>query len=212
MKASLSVGDKMFLAAYNRMFARFLGWRQDEINAAYVRTFGISGLLKFGKMIGDVLQTLNGRYGEAVAQHLVGFAGLMNGCGYCGVGHNLAANVLLFQERGAIFPIDEQDVPRLQTMQDAAIMAELRERLAGTEFADELKLLERMYELRSGSVSDASPDDQFLLLALEMWLINNECTIEVGLDVAPQDVPLFAKFSKDGELYKRYRQARDASN
>ncbi len=208
MKERLSVADKMFLAGYNRVFAKFLGWRQDEINAAYVRTFGIAGLLKFGKMIGDVINTLNARYGEAVAQHLVGFAGLMNGCGFCGVGHNLTGNVLLYQERGVVFPIDEQDVPELQRMRDTDLMARLREQLTDTEFESELRLLERMFVLRLGEPSESDPDDEYLLLALEMWLVNNECTIEVGLDIAPSEVPTFAKFSKDGDLYQRYRAAR----
>lgn len=212
MKDELSVSDRMFLSAYNRVFAMFLGWRQDAINAAYVRTYGVSGLLKFGKMIGDVLNTLNARYGEPVAQHIVGFAGLLNGCGFCGVGHNLTANVLLFKERGAIFPIDEQDVPRLQKMTDTDIIEELRTRLADTEFQSELDLFERMYALRNNTTEGKNEDDEYLRLALDMWLVNNECTIEIGLDMAAEEVPMFAKFSKDSDLYARYREARAAGD
>lgn len=210
MKTNLSVGQRLFLAAYNRAFATFLGWRQDAINEEYVRTYGVSGLLKFGKMIGDVIATLTERYGEAHAQHLVGFAGLLNGCGFCGVGHNLTANVLLFQDDGSIFPIDEQDVPRLQHLEDSALMAELEAKLVDTEYTHVLELLQRMYSLRNGGVQSESEDDTYLLLALDMWLVNNECTIAIGLDIEPEQVPIFAKFSRDSELYRRYREARTA--
>lgn len=211
MNTKLSVGQRMFLAAYNRMFATFLGWRQDAINEEYVRTYGVSGLLKLGKMIGDVIAALGERYGEAHAQHLVGFAGLLNGCGFCGVGHNLTANVLLYQADGSIFPIDEQDIPRLQRLDDEALMSELREKLTDTKFTEVLGLLERMYALRNQSAEGKTEDDAFLLLALDMWLVNNECTITIGLDIEPEQVPIFAKFSRDSELYGRYREARTSA-
>lgn len=208
MSTKLSVSQRLFLVAYNRMFATFLGWRQDAINEEYVRTYGVSGLLKFGKMIGDVIATLSERYGEAHAQHLVGFAGLLNGCGFCGVGHNLTANVLLYQEGGSLFPIDEQDIPRLQRLEDSVLMAEFEAKLGETEFRHVLELLQRMHSLRNGRAESETEDDTFLLLALDMWLVNNECTISIGLDIEPEQVPIFAKFSRDSELYSRYREAR----
>lgn len=208
MSTKLSVSQRLFLVAYNRMFATFLGWRQDAINEEYVRTYGVSGLLKFGKMIGDVIATLSERYGEAHAQHLVGFAGLLNGCGFCGVGHNLTANVLLYQEGGSLFPIDEQDIPRLQRLEDSMLMAEFEAKLGETEFRHVLELLQRMHSLRNGRAESETEDDTFLLLALDMWLVNNECTISIGLDIEPEQVPIFAKFSRDSELYSRYREAR----
>lgn len=208
MSTKLSVGQRLFLLAYNRTFATFLGWRQDAINAEYVRTYGISGLLKFGKMIGEVLGTLSERYGEAEANHIVGFAGLLNGCGFCGVGHNLTANVILFKNDGSIFPIDEQEIPRLQRLDDSELISEIESRLQGTKYDEELKLLQRMYLLRNGTAEGTTDEDTFLMLALEMWLVNNECTISIGLDIGPDEVPIFAKFSRDGELYARYREAR----
>lgn len=208
MTTKLSVGQRLFLAAYNPTFATLLGWRQDAINEEYVRTYGISGMLKFGKMIGDVLGELTKHYGEAQANHIVGFAGLLNGCGFCGVGHNLTANVLQFQEDGSIFPIDEKEIPRLQRLDDADLMSEVESRLQGTKFDDELKLLQRMYLLRTGNAEGTTEEDTFLMLALDMWLVNNECTISIGLDIEAEEVPIFAKFSRDGELYARYREAR----
>lgn len=211
MTRELTFTEKAFLAGFNRLFASMLGWRQDAINEAYVRTFGMGGLMKFGKLITDVLQTLRDRYGEAMAQHLVGFAGMMNGCGFCGIGHNLTANVLIYRDRGVLFPIDELDVPQMLRMHDEEILTLLRERLTGTEFEDELRLLERMAVLRGGAEREPKPDDEYLRLALDMWLINNECTIEVGYDIEPEDVPIFAKFEKDGDLYQRYRKAREVA-
>ncbi len=211
MSTKLSAGQRMFLAAYNRAFAVFLGWRQDAINEEYVRTYGVSGLLKFGKIIGDVIATLGERYGEAHAQHIVGFAGLMNGCGFCGVGHNLTANVLLYQEDESIFPIDEQEVPRLQRLSDDDLMAEFEGRLENTKYASVLTLLQRMYALRNETADGTTEDDTYLLLALDMWLVNNECTISIGLDIEPEQVPIFAKFSRDSELYARYREARSTA-
>ncbi len=208
MKTKLSVGQRLFLAAYNPMFATMFGWHQDAINEEYVRTYGVSGLLKFGKMIGDVLAVLGKRYGEAEANHIVGFAGLLNGCGFCGVGHNLTANVLLFRDNGSIFPIDEQEIPRLQRLDDDDLMAEVESRLKGTKFEKELDLLQRMYALRSENAEGTTEEDTYLLLALDMWLVNNECTIKIGLDIEPEEVPIFAKFSRDSELYARYREAR----
>ncbi len=208
MKTKLSVGQRLFLAAYNPMFATMFGWHQDAINEEYVRTYGISGLLKFGKMIGDVLAVLGKRYGEAEANHIVGFAGLLNGCGFCGVGHNLTANVLLFRDDGSIFPIDEQEIPRLQRLDDADLMSEVASRLQGTKFEKELELLQRMYKLRNGTAEGTTDEDTFLMLALDMWLVNNECTITIGLDIEAEEVPIFAKFSRDSELYARYREAR----
>lgn len=208
MKTKLSVGQRLFLAAYNPMFATMFGWHQDAINEEYVRTYGISGLLKFGKMIGDVLAVLGKRYGEAEANHIVGFAGLLNGCGFCGVGHNLTANVLLFRDDGSIFPIDEQEIPRLQRLDDDELMSEVESRLQGTKFEKELELLQRMYKLRNGTAEGTTEEDTFLILALDMWLVNNECTITIGLDIEASEVPIFAKFSRDSELYARYREAR----
>ena len=208
MTTKLSVSQRLFLAAYNPMFATMFGWHQDAINEEYVRTYGVSGLLKFGKMIGDVLATLGKRYGEVQANHLVGFAGLLNSCGFCGVGHNLTANVLRFRDDGSIFPIDEQEIPRLQRLEDVDLMSEVESRLEGTEFSSELKLLQRMYELRNGTAEGTTEEDTFLILAIDMWLVNNECTIKFGLDVEPGEVPIFAKFSRDSDLYARYREAR----
>ncbi|MGH1343709.1 MAG: hypothetical protein ACRBN8_19285 [Nannocystales bacterium] len=208
MKTKLSVGQRLFLAAYNPMFATLFGWHQDAINEEYVRTYGVSGLLKFGKMIGDVLAVLGKRYGEAEANHIVGFAGLLNGCGFCGVGHNLTANVLMFQSDGSIFPIDEQDIPRLQLLEDTELMSEVESQLAGTPYEKELELLQRMYALRCGTAEGTTDEDTYLLLALDMWLVNNECTITIGLDIKPEEVPIFAKFSRDSDLYARYREAR----
>lgn len=96
-------------------------------------------------------------------------------------------------------------------MTDNEIMTELREKLGGGEFARELELLERMSQLRDNSAEGSNPDDAFLIAALDMWLVNNECSIEIGLDVKPEEVPLFLKVSKNSEQFDRYRKARQAA-
>ncbi|MFT5355628.1 MAG: hypothetical protein ACI9KE_002847 [Polyangiales bacterium] len=207
-KKSLTLSQRAFLKAYNPIFGRFLGWRQDTINEEFVRTYGVIGLMRFGKNIGDAIAFLSEKYGEARAQHLVGFAGMMNGCRFCGVGHNLTANILIFKETGALFPIDEQEIPDLQQMEDPVILGVFQERLAATEWTDLLSLIERMEQLRLGATRSDSDDDLYLGLALDLWAWNNECTIDTGFDIDPKDVPSFTRFDKDRALYKRYRNAR----
>ncbi|MEM9190201.1 MAG: hypothetical protein AAGF12_13535 [Myxococcota bacterium] len=208
----LTKRQKLFLAAYNPFFGKMLGWRQDSINAEFTRTYGVAALLKFGKTIGDALAYLSERYGEADAQHLVGFAGLMNGCRFCGIGHNLTANVTIFQESGTLFPVDELEIPDLQLRPDEEIMEVFRNRLSNTRWSKLLTLIERMEELRLGSPRTESDDDTYLGLALDLWGWNNECTIETGFNINPKDVPSFAKFNGDRALYERYRAARAANH
>lgn len=205
---ALTTAERLFLAGYNPLFGVLLGWRQDSINAEFVRTYGIPGLLKFGKTIGDALKFMSERYGEASAQHVVGFAGMMNGCRFCGVGHTLTANVLIFRDLGVLYPIDEMEIPDIQHLDDLNIMKLFRKRLAGTTFARDLELIERMNELRLGAVPTESDDDLYLRAALDLWMWNNECTIETGFDIDPRDVPSFAHFNADRGLYSRYREAR----
>ena len=207
-KRKLTTGQRMFLSAYNPFFGRMLGWRQDSINEEFVRTYGISALLRFGKTIGDTLKYLGERYGESEAQHLVGFAGMMNGCRFCGVGHNLTANVMIFKENGKLFPIDELEIPEIQRHSDGEIMELFRDRLRGEEWKELLLRIERMNELRLGAKRSDSDEDLYLGLALDLWAWNNECTIETGFDIDPKDVPSFAQFNRDQALYERYRAAR----
>lgn len=210
-RPTLTNAQKLFLAGYNPMFATIFGWRQDAINAEFVRTYGVGALLKFGKTIGDTLGMLTDRFGDATAQHVVGFAGMMNGCRFCGVGHNLTANVTIFRDTGELYPIDELEIVTIQMMDDDAIMELFRERLRDAHPRD-LALIERMNELRLGAEPSATGDDAYLATALDLWVWNNECTIETGLDIDPHDVPSFARFNGDRDLYARYRAARDAAS
>jgi hypothetical protein len=154
------------------------------------------------------LALLGKRFGEAQAQQIVGFAGLFNGCRFCGIGHNLTANMMIFRERKVLYPIDEADVPHLQTLRDEEILAHFRERLAGTEFASDMAIYERMLALRNGTTSDAHENDLYLKAALDLWVWNNECSIEVGLDIEPEKVPAFLNWPTKDAVYRAYREAR----
>lgn len=211
-KRELTRAQRAFLALYNPFFEKMLGWRQDAINEEFVRTYGVGELLKYGKTMGDTLSFLAERYGESEAQHIAGFSGMMNGCRFCGVGHNLTANVMIFQRTGELFPIDELEIPELQKTTDTNIMRLFQDRLSGTRWADLLRHLERMNQLRIGASRTDSDDDLYLGTALDLWIWNNECTIEVGLDIDATDVPSFATFNRNRPLYDRYRKARASAD
>ncbi|MFK8000337.1 MAG: hypothetical protein AB8H86_12115 [Polyangiales bacterium] len=210
-KKPLSFVERVFLKAVNPVFGRVQGWRQDAINEEFVRTYGVRGFVKFGKTIGDTIAFLADKYGEAEAHHLVGFAGMMNGCRWCGVGHTLTANLLIFQDGEALFPIDERELPELQLLDDDAILEVFRERLHATPWASLVSLLERIKQLRGGEERTDSDDDVYLGLALDLWDWTNECTIETGFDIKAEDVPTLALLNRDKALHVRYRAARDAT-
>lgn len=210
-KKPLTFAQRAFLRACNPLFGRVQGWRQDAINEEFVRTYGIRGFIKFGKTIGDTIAFLAEKYGEPEAHHLVGFAGMMNGCRWCGVGHTLTANLLIFQEAEALFPIDERELPELQKLEDDAILKVFQDRLEATPWAPVLPLIERITQLRDGDKRTDSDDDVYLGLALDLWDWTNECTIETGFDIEAKDVPTLALLNKNRALYERYRSARDAS-
>ena len=208
MNRALGLHERMFLAVWNRFFAVAFGWRQDAFNESIVRNTGIGGLMRFGKTISEVVGRLADRYGEPTAQLIVGFAGLWNGCRFCGIGHNLTANILFHRDEDVLFPIDETEIMGLQKRTDDEIMQFVKDRLAGTRFETQLRILERMDALRRGTPTGETDDDLFLSAALEMWLWANECSIEFGLDLPEDQVPIFGRLTRRSAAYRRYREAR----
>ncbi|MDI1443841.1 hypothetical protein [Polyangium sp. 6x1] len=199
-----------------RLFLRLLRWMElktfgfkHPFSEELVRSSGFVGALNFGKAVGKAMGGLEKRYGLLVSNLIMGFAGLWNGCRYCGVGHLYAANLLHFKATGRLYPIAESDVPWLQELSYDESMVRVRGMLADEEFDEHLRIIERLYGLRGGAEAQ-NEEDRLLQLALASWAWLNECSAPITFDMQVQDVPAILEKTERGRILERYRAARDA--
>jgi hypothetical protein len=213
---SLGKNGRAGLTPVQRLFVRFLDWSMTKQEGApqplspyLVKTLGIPGFFRWVKSITEGLQLLETRYGKSLPQLLLGFAGLMTGCQYCGVCHVYTYNLMVYRDKGALFPLDETLVPQLQAMRDDDLLAELHTRLGSNpSFEEEHRLLQRMFELKLGIAEGTTPEDAHLQLAISMWEWVNQCSIELSMELTPEEIPPWGPMGRDLELLNRYLAAR----
>lgn len=170
--------------------------------------FGLKGFMAWGAAVGGTVELLIERYGEAYTQLILGFGGLWNGCRYCAYGHTLVCNLIKFRDEDVLFPLDPIVMRELLDLRDDEVAARISELLADEEWELPRQLLLREFELRMDTAEGETEDDDYLRLALDAWEWMNECTIIVGVDIEPDQVPPLSPIAKDHELLKRYHTAR----
>jgi len=205
---SLTWAERLFLRLLRWMEMKTFGFKHP-FSEELVRSSGFVGALNFGKAVGKAMAGLEKRYGLLVSNLIMAFAGLWNGCRYCGVGHLYAANLLHFKATGRLYPIAEADVPWLQELSYEESMVRVRGMLSDEEFDEHLRIIERLYEIRGGAESK-NEEDRLLALALASWAWLNECSAPITFDMQVKDVPAILEKGERERLLDRYRAARDA--
>lgn len=147
---------------------------------------------------------INKQFGQENAHILAFYSSMWNGCTYCGYGHLYAHNLSLFARTGQLFPLREDHIDQLMRAKDEDLIAFAREHMAGPEFADKLRLIERLYAARVDQLEPGNPtEDELLRLSIPYYSFINECSI-----VVDQKGPPMGKVAKDTALIERYQQAR----
>ncbi len=204
----LTLPERLFLRLLRWMEMKTFGFKHP-FSEELVRSSGFAGALGFGKAVGAAMGGLEKRYGPLVSNLIMGFAGLWNGCRYCGVGHMYAANLLHFKATSRLYPIAEADVPWLQELSYEESMVRVRGMLAEEEFAEHLRIIERLFQLYEGA-QPQNEEDRLLALALASWAWLNECSAPITFDMQVKDVPAILDKKERDLILDRYRAARDA--
>lgn len=205
-RASLTVGQRVFVWAFRRFSTAFAGF-PDPFVEEHVRGEGVRGYLGWAKSAFAVMAMLEKRFGPVESQLLIAFAAMWTGCRWCSVGHVLTSNVELFKREGELGPLDELTIPQLQMMQDPAVLEELLRRFSGPRWERLNPLIRRQYLLRSGQVEEESRDDELLQAINTVWEWVVECSI-IAMDIDPSKIPPQTPIGKDRKLLARYYEAR----
>ena len=129
---------------------------------------------------------------------------LINGCRYCTVGHAYALQLIYLRERDELFPLDEQAISQLQDLDRAELRARLASALELGGLADELPLVERVFELAAGQEPRANRDDARIAHLVRMFAVLNACGIAGSVEPDQAHDPV----NRDAALIERYRQLR----
>ncbi len=151
---------------------------------------------------------INKQFGQENAHILAFYSSLWNGCIYCGYGHLYAHNLNVFQRTGKLFPLSEQEIEQYMRTRDEDLLDLVRSRLTDPEFAEQRRLIERLYAARMDTLEPGNPEeDELLRLSIPYYSFINECSI-----VVEEKGPPMGKVAKDKALIDRYQQARAAGN
>ena len=172
--------------------------------ANILSTYGFKGLTTLFPLLEQAEQNINERYGRQQGHFMTAFLTLGNGCAFCMYGHLFAANLLLFEETGALGPVSELETEAIGQMNDGEVGDFLEERLTGGPWAPLLPSLTRIRHLRAGA-EPADEDDATLLHSLRAWALINECSLQAPMSQAP---PFHPKLARNRRLQRAYRQAR----
>lgn len=196
---TLGMGERAFLKAMD-----FVSLLTQGYTAAFseelLRQHGIRGFLKHAGTMTEGWKLLVEQFGARTAHLLAAFGSFWNGCGYCATGHVLGHNLLLYREKGELFPLDEHQLPELMRLPDREVLARLRQDLASRP--ELLALLERQHALKQGA-QVVHAEDHALACANSLYDWVNECSI-----VVEGSGPPFDPVAKDKALCERYAQAR----
>lgn len=198
------------VASAIRMMARLgAGYDMGPIADEMVRTNGVRGAMRLMKLGGDVTKSLTDGLGDYTAQILIGIAALWNGCRYCVIGHIYSANLHRFEKEGVLGPFDENDLIDLMYMTDDESYEAIKATLSGPEDAQTWHLVDRMFKLRFQDIDPAEGEDELLKATLAYWEWLNECTIILGVDATPGNVPALGYMRPSAELVAEYGKARE---
>ena len=211
MTQTLGILQRSMISAMRALTRLSAGYDLGPIQEEMVRTHGVRGAFRLMKLGAEVTGRLHKEFGDATAQYLIGVAAMWNGCRFCVIGHIYSANLFLFRDRKVLGPLDEEELVDLMYMTDEESFAVLRERFAAPEHARARQLLERMYQLRFGDLDPVAPEDELLKATITYWEWLNECTIILGVDAVPGQVPALGYMRPSPELLDAYARARAAA-
>ncbi|MCA9657283.1 MAG: hypothetical protein KC486_02990 [Myxococcales bacterium] len=206
---NLGIFQRTFVSAMRMMARLSAGYDMGPIAEEMVRTHGVRGTMRLMKFGAEVTETLSKAVGDYTAQTLIGIAALWNGCRYCVIGHIYSANLHRFEKEGALGPFDEHDLIDLMYMTDDESYEAIKATLSGPEDAATWHLVDRMFKLRFQDIDPAEGEDELLKATLAYWEWLNECTIILGVDATPGNVPALGYMRPSAELVAKYAQARE---
>jgi hypothetical protein len=206
----LTILQRSFVSAL-RLLTRFsAGYDMQPIQEEMVRTLGVGGTMRMMKLGAQVTSTLSRAVGDYTAQTLIAVAAMWNGCRYCVIGHNYSANLYRFRDLRLLGPLDEDGLVELMSLTDDECHAALRQKFETSE-PRTWHLIDRMFQLRFRNIEPVEPEDQLLKATLAYWEWLNECTIVLGVDAKPGNVPALGFMRPDARLLREYDQARQAA-
>jgi hypothetical protein len=206
----LTILQRSFVSAL-RLLTRFsAGYDMQPIQEEMVRTLGVGGTMRMMKLGAQVTSTLSRAVGDYTAQTLIAVAAMWNGCRYCVIGHNYSANLYRFRDLRLLGPLDEDGLVELMSLTDDECHAALRQKFETSE-PRTWHLIDRMFQLRFRDIEPVEPEDQLLKATLAYWEWLNECTIVLGVDAKPGNVPALGFMRPDARLLREYDQARQAA-
>lgn len=171
-----------------------------------VSTLGLAGMREWGERLEQVSARAEQELGPVRGQHAIAFVALLTGCPFCSVSHLYAGNLVLFAETGAVFPIDERDVRRIQRLQDPDLLRQMADDLAA--YPETLAMFHRLYALKFNRATGVESEDDVLRAVISLWDVVVECTI-LQDDLEPAEIDPIHPLAKDAELRRRYREARE---
>lgn len=206
----LSLPQRWFVSLLRAMTRFGAGYDMQPIQEEMVRTLGVGGTMKLMKLGAEVTSRLAHVVGDYTAQTVIAVAAMWNGCRYCVIGHNYSANLFRFRNVGLLGPLDEADLVGMMSLTDQETLEVLRSKFETSE-PRTWHLLERMYHMRFEAVTPVEPEDQLLKATLAYWEWLNECTIVLGIDARPGNVPALGFMRPPAKLLRDYHQAREAA-
>jgi hypothetical protein len=134
-------------------------------------------------------------------------ASLANGCAYCTHAHAYAFELAYFQERGALFPLDEHEIVQLRNGTDEERHAALTGALHQVGLPDEIAVLDHLWRLKISDGVAATDEERRMKHLLEMFDVLNYCAIDSRTQLDEAHDPI----NKDDALKLRYAEARFAA-
>ncbi|MBK8262495.1 MAG: hypothetical protein IPK80_14325 [Nannocystis sp.] len=208
---SLTLPQRALSAALRAMTRMTAGYDLGPIQEEMVRLHGLRGTFRLMKLGAEVTNRLTASFGEATAQTLIGVAALWNGCRYCVIGHIYSANLFIFRDHRVLGPLDEESLVPLMYMTDHESFAVINQRFADPRFERLRYLIDRMFRLRFQDIDPVEPEDELLKATITYWEWLNECTIILGIDAVPGQVPALGYMRPSDQLIAAYDRARAAA-
>ena len=208
--AVLTRPQRWFVALLRAGIKVHAGYDMQPIAEEMVRTLGVGGAVKLMKLGGEVTSRLAHVVGDYTAHTVIAVAAMWNGCRYCVLGHNFSANLFRFRDVGLLGPLDELDIVDMMSLTDEETLEVLRGKFETNE-PRTWHLLERMYQLRFHAIDPVEPEDQLLKATLVYWEWLNECTIVLGIDARPGNVPALGFMRPPAKLVRDYHYAREVA-
>lgn len=209
-RGGLTMPQRWFVALLRAMTKVGAGYDMQPIQEEMVRTLGVGGAVKLMKLGFEVTSRLAHVVGDYTAQTVIAVAAMWNGCRYCVLGHNFSANLFRFRDVGLLGPLDEMDIVDMMSLTDQETLEVLRGKFETSE-PRTWHLLERMYQLRFHAIEPVEPEDQLLKATLVYWEWLNECTIVLGIDARPGNVPALGFMRPPAKLLRDYHHAREVA-